>query len=180
MSALSRPNPIATVGMVSFSANLHSLKQRASFIGWNAARLSRLVRRNTFVDHILIFPRIEWMPLSLDRSLGLALHRSNAVAITTPQHANEWPVERPLPKNLIASVEKSDPCLTVKLNEDRSGQCIGGTKFSTAIVPTTTVGSRESPKTSIHAPVGPPTLAVSHQSPHVLGPTDVAAATHTD
>jgi len=167
MSALSRPNPIATVGMFSCSANLHSLKLRAGFIRWNAARLSRLVRRNTFVDHILILPRIEWMPLSPDRSLGLALLRSNAVAITTPQHGSEWPVERLLPKDLIASVEKSDPYVAVILNEDQSDHYISGMKFCMAIVRTTTIGSRESPTTSIHAPVGPPTLAVSYKSPHV-------------
>jgi hypothetical protein len=120
------------------------------------------------------------MPLSPYRSLGLALHRSNAVAITTPQHGSEWPVEGRLPEDLIASVEKRDSCLTVILNEDQSDQYISGVKFCMAVVPTTTVCSRESPKTSIHAPVGPPTLAVSYKSPHVFAPTDEAVATHQD
>src|ERR1035438_3723131 len=60
MNARSRQNTVASVGKFSRSANLYSLQLRASFIGRNAAGLSRLVRRNTFVDHILMLPRIEW------------------------------------------------------------------------------------------------------------------------
>jgi hypothetical protein len=40
--------------------------------------------------------------------------------------------------------------------------------------------SREFPKTSIPAPVGPPTLAVSYKAPHVFAPTDEVVATHKD
>jgi hypothetical protein len=68
---------------------------------------------------------------------------------------------------ITEGVEKSDPYVAVILNEDQSDHYISGMKFCMAIVRTTTIGSRESPTTSIHAPVGPPTLAVSYKSPHV-------------
>jgi hypothetical protein len=59
MNALHDQIPVATVGKFSRNGNVRWLKLRASLIGWNAASLSRLLRRNMFVDHILINPLIE-------------------------------------------------------------------------------------------------------------------------
>jgi len=102
------------------------------------------------------------------------------LANTTPQRGSEWPVEGPFPKDLLASVEKSASDLTVILTEDKGCQYISGMKFGMAIAPTATVDSRESPKTSIRAPVGLPTLAVSYEYRYVLAPTVEAVATHPD
>jgi hypothetical protein len=139
-------------------------------------------RRPQYVSrHILILPLIEWKRSSPGRSRGRAPHSANTVAMPAPmvirirrwcladiagiaqtslanitlQRGSEWPVERPLPKDRITRM-----------------------KFGMAFVPTTTVGSRVFPKTSIRGPVGPPTLAVSYKCKYVLAPTVEADATH--
>ena len=100
------------MGKFSRGANLYSLQLRASFIGRNAAGLSRLVRRNTLVDHILMLPRIEWKRLTPDRACA-ALRRPCCNT-----------------RDLISSVEKSAPDFTVTFTEDKGGYYISGMKFA--------------------------------------------------
>jgi hypothetical protein len=88
-------------------------------------------------------------------------------ANTTPQRGSEWTLEGPLPKDLVANVEKSAPDFTVILTEDNGGQYIGGMNFGMAIAPATTVASRQSAKTFIRAPVSLPTLPAPDKYPHV-------------
>jgi hypothetical protein len=58
------------------------------------------------------------------------------LANTTPQRGTEWPVERPLPKDLVASGGKNATDLTAILTDDKGGHYISGMKFGMAIAPT--------------------------------------------
>ena len=141
------------MGKFSRGANLYSLQLRASFIGRNAAGLSRLVRRNTLVDHILMLPRIEWKRLTPDRACAalrrpccntgpdedsnpamiladITCNAQTTVARTAPQRGGERPVEEPPSRDLISSVEKSAPDFTVTFTEDKGGYYISGMKFA--------------------------------------------------
>jgi len=135
----------------------HCPTTELSCLSWTAQTLSQYRPRRRFE--------------SSDGDFGCCRHRANHSRKYYPEHDGEWPAETPLPKDLIASVERSAPGHTVILTKDKDDRYISGMKFRMVFAPITTVGSRESPKTSIRAPVGPPTLAVSYKCTHVLAPT---------
>jgi hypothetical protein len=102
------------------------------------------------------------------------------LANTNTRRGNQWPVERFLSKDPIASAVKGAPDLNIVRAEDKDGEYLSGLNVGTAIASTKAADSRKSPRTSFRLPVGLPTGAVTYKHPHVISPTVEAVDMHQD